>query len=139
MALRLDLTQTRLGLFEGCGGAVSLVCDPSQLLAPVAIVIGSLYRFVFPLLSALFDFGQWAHDTLSGQETPPRAAGDDSGRWTWPKRRECTSAGCTCKASVAGGSLIHATRQGNVMTYNRMEAKPMAGEHGRFCGDASAP
>jgi hypothetical protein len=25
------------------------------------------------------------------------------------------------------------------MMYNRMEAKPIAGEHGRFCGDASAP
>src|SRR5713101_8194047 len=25
------------------------------------------------------------------------------------------------------------------MTYNRMEAKPRAGEHGRFCGDAKAP
>ena len=25
------------------------------------------------------------------------------------------------------------------MTYNRMEAKPIAGEHGRFCGDAKAP
>ena len=24
------------------------------------------------------------------------------------------------------------------MTSNRMEAKPIAGEHGRFCGDASA-
>ena len=24
------------------------------------------------------------------------------------------------------------------MTYNRMEAKPIAGEHCRFCGDASA-
>ena len=25
------------------------------------------------------------------------------------------------------------------MTYNRLEAKPIAGEHGRFCGDAEAP
>ena len=25
------------------------------------------------------------------------------------------------------------------MTYHRMAAKPMAGEQGRFCGDASAP
>lgn len=25
------------------------------------------------------------------------------------------------------------------MTYNRMEATPIAGEHCRFCGDASAP
>ena len=25
------------------------------------------------------------------------------------------------------------------MTYNRMEAKPIAGEHCQFCGDAKAP
>jgi hypothetical protein len=25
------------------------------------------------------------------------------------------------------------------MAYHRMEAKPIAGEHGRFCGDAKAP
>ena len=25
------------------------------------------------------------------------------------------------------------------MTYNRMEAKPIQGEHCRFCGDAKAP
>ena len=30
-------------------------------------------------------------------------------------------------------------REGHPMTYNRMAAKPMAGEHGRFCGDAKAP
>ena len=29
--------------------------------------------------------------------------------------------------------------EGDPMTYNRMEAKPIAGEHCRFCGDASAP
>jgi hypothetical protein len=30
------------------------------------------------------------------------------------------------------------TQQGEPMTYNRMEAKPIAGEHGRVCGDAKA-
>jgi hypothetical protein len=29
-------------------------------------------------------------------------------------------------------------REGETMTYNRMTATPMAGEHGRFCGDVSA-
>src|SRR4029453_7029196 len=33
----------------------------------------------------------------------------------------------------------HTPREGAPMTYNRMEAKPIAGEHCRFCGDASAP
>src|SRR3989442_1419412 len=31
------------------------------------------------------------------------------------------------------------TGERDPMTYNRMEAKPIAGEHGRFCGDAEAP
>ena len=37
------------------------------------------------------------------------------------------------------GRPAHTMRHGNVMTYNRMEAKPIAGEHCRFCGDAKAP
>jgi hypothetical protein len=36
-------------------------------------------------------------------------------------------------------SESHAHEQGETMTYNRMEAKPITGEHGRFCGDAKAP
>jgi len=32
-----------------------------------------------------------------------------------------------------------ATDGGKALTYNRMEAKPIAGEHCRFCGDANAP
>src|SRR5512145_1330151 len=31
------------------------------------------------------------------------------------------------------------SQQGECMTYNRMDAKPIAGEHCRFCGDATAP
>jgi hypothetical protein len=54
---------------------VSLVFDPSQLLALVAIFIGSLRGFVLPLLSALSDFGQLAHHALSGQDRPPQATG----------------------------------------------------------------
>ena len=76
LALALELAQARLGLFEGCGGAVSLACDPSQLLALVAIVIGSLRGFVFPLRSAVSDFGQLAHQALSGPDRPPQATGD---------------------------------------------------------------
>ena len=30
-------------------------------------------------------------------------------------------------------------RQERPMTYNRMQAKPIAGEHCRFCGDETAP
>ena len=38
-----------------------------------------------------------------------------------------------------GRLSCHRTAQGDPMTSNRMEAKPLAGEHGRFCGDAKAP
>ena len=38
-----------------------------------------------------------------------------------------------------GGAALATTAQGEFMTYNRMEAKPIAGEHCRFCGDAEAP
>ena len=80
LALDLKRTQASLGLFERCVGAVSLVFDPRQLLALVAVLIGSLRRFVLPLLSALSDLGQLAHHVLSRQDTPPRATGDHLGR-----------------------------------------------------------
>src|SRR6266446_9353014 len=38
-----------------------------------------------------------------------------------------------------GGLSPYTTEEGDPMTYNRMEAKPIAGEHCRFCGDAKAP
>ena len=41
--------------------------------------------------------------------------------------------------SECATSESHAHEQGETMTYNRMEAKPITGEHGRFCGDAKAP
>jgi hypothetical protein len=73
LVLGLKVAQASLGLFEGCGGAVSLVFDPSQLLAPIAILIGSLRRFVLPLVAALSDFGQLAHHARSSRDT---AVGD---------------------------------------------------------------
>ena len=79
-ALALKLAQASLGLLEGYGGAVSLVFDPSQLLALVAILIGSLRGFVFPLRAAVSDFGQLAHQALSGQDRPPQVTGDHLGK-----------------------------------------------------------
>ena len=38
-----------------------------------------------------------------------------------------------------GRLSCHRTAQGDPMTYNRMEAKPIAGEHCRFGSDARAP
>jgi len=92
LALGFELAQASLGLFERFGGTVSLVCDPRSLLALVAILIGSLRRLVFPLRSALSDFGPLAHPALSGQGTPPQATGDHWGRSTWPKMIERSSA-----------------------------------------------
>ena len=76
LALRLELVQASLGLFAHCGGTVSRMFDPRQLLARVAMLIGSLRRFVFPWRSAVSDFGPLAHHVLSGQGTPPQATGD---------------------------------------------------------------
>src|SRR6058998_1264725 len=41
--------------------------------------------------------------------------------------------------SAFATSASHVHEQGETMTYNRMEAKPITGEHCRFCGDAKAP
>jgi hypothetical protein len=41
--------------------------------------------------------------------------------------------------STFATSESHASKQGETMTYNRMEATPRAGEHCRFWGDATAP
>ena len=80
LALGLKLAKASLGLLQGYGGTVSLVFDPRQLLAPVAILIGSLRCFVLPWMSAVSDCGQLAHHALSGQERPPQVTGDPSVR-----------------------------------------------------------
>jgi len=80
LALGRKLAQASLGQLACCGGTVSLVFDPRQLLAPGAILLGALCRFVLPLMSAVSDFGQWAHHALSGQDRPPQAPGDPSVR-----------------------------------------------------------
>src|SRR2546425_6456180 len=54
-------------------------------------------------------------------------------------RIERSAAGCTSQGSARDDGVTPTTRQGDPMTYNRLEAKPMAGEHCRFCRDASAP
>jgi hypothetical protein len=61
----LELTQTRLGRFEGCGGAVALSGEASDLFALVAILVASLRGFVFPLIATVFDFGELAHHACS--------------------------------------------------------------------------
>ena len=55
LALGRKVAQAPPGLLERCVGAVSLVFDPRQVLAPVAIVIGALRRLMLPWMSALSD------------------------------------------------------------------------------------
>jgi len=68
-----ELTQTRLGRFEGCGGAVAFGCEASDLFPLVAIVVAALRRFVFPLMSTVLDCGELTHHVRS---SPPLATGD---------------------------------------------------------------
>ena len=80
LALGRKLAQASPGLFACLSGAIALRFDPVQLLAPGAIVIGSLRRFVLPLISAVSDFGPLAHHPRARQDTPPQATGDPLGR-----------------------------------------------------------
>ena len=72
LSLALELLQTRLGRFEGFGGAVSLGAEARELFALVSIAVTSLLGFVFPLISTVCDFGELAHQAFSG---PRQAAG----------------------------------------------------------------
>jgi len=45
----------RLGLFECGDGSISLSGDASNLFALVSIAVASLFGFVFPLISTVFD------------------------------------------------------------------------------------
>src|SRR5712692_7600962 len=49
LRLRLFLTQTILGLFEGLAGVVSLFSDPLEFFAQIPIVLCALLGFAFPL------------------------------------------------------------------------------------------
>jgi len=75
--LGLELTLTRLGRFEGFGGAVSLGGDARGLFALLALAVASLLGFVFPLISTVFDFGELTHGVRSRQ--PPSL-------WQWSRQ-----------------------------------------------------
>src|SRR5713101_3453435 len=71
----LELTQTRLGRFEGLGGAVALSGEASDLLALGAMLVASLRGFVLPWISTVCDFGALAHPVCSCQPPWPEAMG----------------------------------------------------------------
>jgi hypothetical protein len=87
-----SLTQASPGVFTRLLGVVALLFDPPQRRAQGTIVLGSLRRFVLPLLSALSHCGPWAPYALSCHNTPPPATGDHSGRCTLPTRSARSSA-----------------------------------------------
>jgi hypothetical protein len=62
LPLSLKLTQTSLRPVEGCGGAVSLGRDASELFALVSLSLTALLGFVFPLIATMFHFGELTHD-----------------------------------------------------------------------------
>ena len=71
--LGLKLMQAGLRLFEGFGGTVVRSLEASVLFALVALTLTSLCRFVFPLISTVFHFGELAHDVCSGRLRWPEA------------------------------------------------------------------
>jgi hypothetical protein len=92
-----------------------------------------------PLLPAVLHGGPWAHHLSSDQRDGPRPShGVAVGIKRHPSPR--TIGGVMHVSMPHEGRLrCPRTAPGAPMTSNRMEAKPMAGEPGRFCGDAQAP
>jgi hypothetical protein len=72
----LFVAQVLFGLFEGLFGAIALCAQALDFFAQVAIVLGSFFGLVFPLLAALFEFGLLAHPV------PPLVKAQHPGRWT---------------------------------------------------------
>jgi hypothetical protein len=85
-----------VGLFEGLFGAIALVAHALEFFSQVAILFGSVFGLLFPLLSAASEFGLLAHLVPPGQGLSPRALDAHGTRLTriaklkWP---------CTTKAN----------------------------------------
>jgi hypothetical protein len=135
----LELTQAGLRCFESFGGLVALRLEASVLFALGALALTALLGFLFPRIPAVLPFGQWPHHLASDQRDGPRPSqGIAVGITRSPSPR--TIGGVMHISMPPEGRLsCHRTAQGDPMTSNRMEAKPMAGEPCRFCGDAKAP
>ena len=121
-------------------GLIALGFDPCKLLAQVAIGSATLLGFAFPLLAAVVDFGKLTHRLHS--LTSPMAI-DHGGGGCWAEMDlivEDRAIGAAAHlASERQRRLPPVNEPGEAMTYNRMEAKAIAGEHCRFCGDVRRP
>lgn len=91
-------------------------------------------RSMFPLMTTVSHFGKLAHDGVTLRVTAGHRVGDEVDTRLSLKHRaiEDRLHGTLLTACPA----LDATTGGDAMTYNRLEAKPIAGEHCRFCGDA---
>src|SRR4029434_8880212 len=69
----LFLAQLLVGFFEGLFGAIALVAKALEFFSQVAIVFGSFFGLVFPLLAALSEFGLRAHPAPPGPGLSSRA------------------------------------------------------------------
>ena len=69
----LFLAQLLVGFFEGLFGAIAFVAKALECFAQVAVLVGSFFGFVFPLLAALTEFGLLAPPAPPGQGLSPRA------------------------------------------------------------------
>ena len=57
----LELTQGRVGFFEGLLGLVALSFDSRALLAQGTIWVAALFGFALPLISTMGDFSKLTH------------------------------------------------------------------------------
>ena len=69
----LFLAQLLVGFFEGLFGTIALIANALELFSQVAVVFGSFFGLLFPLLAALSEFGLLAHPAPPGQGLSPRA------------------------------------------------------------------
>jgi hypothetical protein len=67
------LTQVLLGLFEGLFGQVALLAKALEFFSQLAVLFGSFFGLLFPLLAAPFEFGLLAHQVPPGQSLSPQA------------------------------------------------------------------
>ena len=139
LSLALELVPAPLSVFEGLLGPVALSFDPRELFAQVAVVAAALLGFGCPLVSAMFDFGKLTHGlcSLTSPHGDRRWGGGEVEREMIGEDRAIRSA--VHLVSKREPRPLQGHEQGETMTYNRMEAKPRAGEQCRFCGDAKAP
>jgi hypothetical protein len=139
LKLGLELTQAGLSRFEGLGDLIVLGPQASMLFALVALPLTSLFGFGLPLVPAVSHFGPLAHDEASrvNSNGPRPRSGVQVGLKRSLEHKMIRDA--NTHSTPHEGRLSPTPEQGESMTDNQMEAKPIAGEHCRFGGNAKAP